>query len=175
MVEQILTTNIITKKQKLNHPLYYYKTIKYHEEIFGDNTPVNIFQLMYVMGTEPTYSPIPFSSKFIDYVSISKMGIKKLAFASMKDRNHYPWDALVLSIEKNGIQKPLLVHELNPRLSYRVIEGKHRFKAISMLSIDAKIPCLLVKFDEDYIVYMIGKQHPNPLASIGYKKYEDGR
>lgn len=173
------------KYSRKNDCVLYYDVVKWHKEVFGNNIPVNVWQLMHITGTESTSFVSPQASavapdvdlpkKYISSVKLYEFGVYNKG--SIANKGKYPWEKLINSINKEGLKKPILAERFinGEKITYRAFEGKHRLRAFSLLEPFDKnrlVPCLIVDYNEEYSKKMFLQSHPNPLSSNGFHKSE---
>ena len=163
----------------------YYRLVKYHEELLGPYAPsLNIWQLQDLLRCEISTSAVnrgeyklPFSEKYVSCLPFDQFA-RVVKPIKIEGEKHLPnWDTLFKSIKKIGLKVPLLVEEIdikNPAdpddVPYITIEGKHREAVLSYLHqrpFKNNVRCLLVKRDNNYTQYMMGKAHPLTLKDSG--------
>jgi SAM-dependent methyltransferase len=138
--------------------LYQKKSCRYilnkgHKEITGNNHPLNIWQLLNIVGTEipiEKYKPrVP--EEYLSYIPLGRLNVGMEPFDyNQLEIGDYPWNSLVQSIKLRGFLVPVIVLETADgfRNVYTVMEGKHRTTALAARDIydpDFKVPCVVVK------------------------------
>ena len=146
----------------------YYRIVDYHEEITGDGKPLTIEQLMNLVGTEISLSEYlkkedKIDKKYIPYVKIhnfvnvgENVNIDAVIMHTSKSLQKYPWQKLADSLKENGMFVPVIAEKLvrGNRISYQVLEGKHRVTATLLIEPydkDTLIPCLVVEQCDHHI------------------------
>lgn len=166
------------KYRSLSNPIPYWKIIGpgFHRELLGFPRPCNMFELMYLVGSEAcdsNFQKRKLDDHYLCYISLKRLNMTKPMILTDFMKTKYPWAKLTESIKKEGIKCALIV-ELTDMNKLVVIEGKHRFGAASLVesfNLNLKIPCLIVKKDELYTAKMYKQKHPHPLTSSGFKIY----
>jgi len=149
--------------------IFYYRIVGYHKLLTGDGIPVNIKQLYDIVGTErkPNKYGTLLADRCVTYVKLGDIlnfGSKQCKVEDVTSR-WYPWRDLVKSVAKDGIRIPVILERLfvGGKQYYRVLEGKHRITACSMIEPfdrERLIPAILVDRDNVYTDYMRKQEHP---------------
>ena len=159
----------------------YYKVIHFHKDIFGFSRPCNIFELMNLVGSEKgsqNYQKVKLDDYYVSYLPLHRFGsVRRGGMRLTPDMEaSYLWHELRKSIEENGIIVPLIVEIYNNnKKRTRVVEGKHRIGAISLIKPYHPfypVPCLATVVDPIYTMYMHKRKHPDPGSSQGFRKFE---
>lgn len=166
------------KYKKLLNPILYWWIVGpgFHRELLGFSRPCNMFELMYLVGSEAcgnNFEKVKLDSHYLSYISLKRLSITKPMTVASFTATKYPWLKLADSIKKEGFKCPLIV-ELTNTEGFVVTEGKHRFGAASLVEPfdpSLKLPCLMVKRDELYTAKMYKQPHPHPLTASGFKSY----
>ena len=161
----------------------YYRVYKYHEELFGNTTPVYIKELLLKLGTEVRTLDkyvAKVDKKYFTYIRLCdflgrESRPKKLFTPDMKA--HYPWDNLVQSIKENGIIAPCIAERVFDKgiLKYYVVEGKHRLTAalfVEPFNPDMLVPTIIVDRDMEYMEY---KRRESEGLGMNITDMEDAR
>lgn len=139
---------------KKNREVDYYRLTKGHRELIGTNEPLNIWQLMNLVGTEipvERYQKrIP--EEFISYIPLNKFpGENKHSFVPTEEQKRkYPWDSLAASIKNRGFVIPIIAEKIKDQDMYLKLEGSHRLAAVAMqepYDPEYLIPCVVVEHE----------------------------
>jgi len=153
--------------------IQYFDIVNYHKQITGYNIPLNVREIIDMMGSE--YLSVDkiedidlyeakLPKEYITYIPLIKFLDVHNNARLKTEKSYYKWLVLEKSIDKEGIKFPILV-ALDPQGTsdkYFVIEGKHRFAALTMtrqVNAHYLVPCLLLKENIEYTDYMFGAQH----------------
>lgn len=146
----------------------YYRLEKFHTEICGNDAPVNIRQLLKLVGGEAKYKMEDINKiddKYIDKIPLHEFyGCRYPHTEPLTelDKVKYQWEKLELSIQRDGIKIPLIVQRIIVKNIeyYQTLEGHHRLQTIVLMkpfNPDRLIPVLVVKQDMKYTEYMNNK------------------
>lgn len=174
----------MTKKERAKfirerNPLLYYKVVcpVVHINLMGFTRPCNIFELMYLLGSEKGWEN--FENGDYDYSCISYIPLRRLTSRKIKLNDamlkQYPWIKLAESIKEEGIRTPIIAMDVGD-FKYLPIEGRHRVGASSIAyypDFDIKIPAIVVKIDEIYTIKMYKQKHPYPCNKEGFKLFKN--
>lgn len=138
--------------------IQYYKILNHHHEIIGSNMPLDLKELMKLVGTE-----IPLEN-YIEKIDKKYITLVKLCdFANIGDsidphavaldtaKQTYRWKQLALSIKERGMIIPIIAERFmndKGKYLYRALEGKHRVTAsilIEPYNKETLIPSLVVE------------------------------
>lgn len=158
-------------------PIAYFRVVNYHKDLFCSEIPVNLWQLMALVGTEipkDNYTErIP--NKYLTFLKLKDFANIKNNIVSVTDKmkSTYRWEMLAESIKTYGFICPVIVEQMHMPygVEFIVLEGKHRVAATTLIkphNPDFIVPCLLVEKDVNYTIFMENKPHPNPFDKNGY-------
>jgi len=151
-----------------NEMLYYYRIYKFHKELFKNDVPVNIRQILRLIGSEvlslDLYVPKINRDYLIPIKLNSCLGYEKKATKpyTKKMKQLYQWDALIKSIQEKGVIVPIVIERYiyKKRERYLVLEGRHRLAAamfIEPFNPELLISSIIVDRDWAYTEYMRNK------------------
>ena len=148
--------------------LYYYRIYKFHKELFKNNIPVNIRQILQLIGSEvlslDLYVP-KINKDYLIHIKLNScMGYEKKASTPYTKtmKQLYQWDALIKSVQERGIVVPIVAerHFFKNEERYLLIEGRHRVAAATFIepfNPELLIPSIIVDRDWAYTEYMRNK------------------
>lgn len=164
---------------RAHNPILYYRVCLFHEDLVGSSKSCNMFELMYLSGSEKSYNnfeQVKLDSRYISYLPLSCFPVTIRGTRITESMNKtYPWYKLAMSIISEGLRTPLIVQTFDSTNKVRVIEGKHRIGAIGMIKPydpDYIIPSIAIVLDPIYTVSMYKKSHPDPATQSGFRKME---
>lgn len=162
----------------------YFRVVNHHERLFGDSAPVNLFQLMFLIGSESENwkksvqeykERIP--KECITYIKLRDLfNCDKPTEITDESRLSYNWSELVDSVQSIGIKMPIIVLRRinNDKISYVALEGRHRMVACSLVEPfdpDYQIPTIVVDEDKECAQSMIGNKHKNSFVGDYFDRY----
>ena len=159
------------------NPILYWQIVGpgFHEELLGFSRSCNMFELMHLIGSEKcgdNFEKVKLDDRYLSHLSLKTLGISKPMKVAKAMAAKYPWFKLAESLGKEGFRCPLIAEKCDH--GFKVIEGKHRFGASSLIEpfdVNRKLPCLVIVRDELYTKKMFKRPHPHPLAAGGFKTY----
>lgn len=148
-------------------PILYFKVYCFHQELFGDEIPRHIKDILMRLGTEirvekfNTYVQ-KVDSKFFTYLRLKDFvgkGVRPKKDLTPDMKAAYPWDLLIQSIKEKGIIAPVIAERrfIKKQTLYFPVEGKHRLSAADYVephNPDMLIPTILIDRDCEYTEYM---------------------
>jgi len=148
----------------------------FHYDIMGVKHASNLFEIMYLLGSEKgsnNFQKVVIDDYYISYIPLGKIINNKLNIEYLM-LLIYPWYKLANSIKNEGMKSPVILERNNDK--FIVLEGRHRIGSSSLIEPydkERKIPCLVVSIDEIYTLRMFKKSHPNPLVDLGFIQYDE--
>lgn len=121
--------------------LFYYRIYKFHRELFKNDIPVNIRQILHLIGSEVLslnlYVP-KINKDYLIYLKLkSCIGYENKASTPYTKtmKQLYQWDSLIKSVQEQGIIVPIVAERyfFKNEERYLLIEGRHRVAAATFI------------------------------------------